>query len=131
MVYQELKQKHQEDINNFEGLFFAFNQEQYREGIVKVGASKDNKIINIGAGGYILKSQYQAFLDMFKRHKKELQDLKNQENLLIDAIAYELNNHEYGISWDVTDALDVLGLTKDTVDQNILKKAIKIYHEKL
>ena len=62
---------------------------------------------------------------MFKRHEIERKELKKDVKKLFDALVYELNNHEYCITYDVTDALESLGLTKDDVDPVILKKACK------
>ena len=50
-------------FDNFEGLFFAFNNDQFKDGMEKVGLTIDdvNKILSIGHGGYILKSRREAF----------------------------------------------------------------------
>lgn len=131
MSHVELKKKHSEDISNFDGLFFAFNHEQMEEGIKKVGATVDNKIVSIGAGGYILKSKLKDFEDMLSRHKQERKELKKNEKELIDAIVYELINHEYCITHDVDDALQALELTKEDVGEEVLKKAIKLHWLKM
>ena len=55
-----------------------------------------------------------------------MKDLKKDEKELINAIAYELNNHEYGYTGDIEPALEALGLTKDEVNTDIIKKAIRL-----
>ena len=59
----------QNEVDNFEGLFFAFNTDQFKEGMLKVGLSESDKdkIIDIGYGGYIRKDRKEAFLEMQKR----------------------------------------------------------------
>jgi hypothetical protein len=128
-TYQELKKRQHDEFGAFEGIFFAFSNEQMKEGIEKHGVNENNKIVNIGAGGFVLKSRLQEFKDLIARHEAERKELKKNEKELIEAIAYELANHEYCITWDVTDALDALGLTRETVSPDILKKAIKKHNE--
>lgn len=69
----ELKRRHQDEVNNFEGLFFAFSDKQLREGLVRVGleTTDTGKIVSIGAGGFLRKDVRDAFFDMFDRHKEE------------------------------------------------------------
>lgn len=125
MTYQELKNKHQESINNFEGIFFAFSEEAYRKGVEKVGASVTNKITRIGAGGFILSSRIDDFDNLMKKNKEELKQFRKDQENLIDSLAYELSNHEYCITMDETDALEALDLDANELPNEVLKKAIK------
>ena len=132
-TYQELKKENADELNKFEGLFFAFDNAQFKEGMEKIGITeKDTSLIcSIGLGGYILKTQSQALSDMFKRHRQALKELKKNEKELIVAIAYELNNHEYGYTGEVEPALEALGLSKDDINSNVLKKAIELTHKEV
>lgn len=125
MKYNELKNQHSTELNSFEGVFFAFNNEQFAEGIKKIGLAPDDtsKIYSIGSGGYILKTRSQAFSEMFRRHEMEMKELKKDQKNLLDALVYELNNHEYNYTGDIEPALDALGLKEDEIDPTILKKA--------
>ena len=125
--YQELKNRHGEEIGGFEGLFFAFDNKQFEEGMEKVGlkVNQTGDIFSIGAGGYILKSRSQAFHDMLSRHAAELKTLLQEEKALLTALVYELQNHEYCITYDITEALESLGLEEGDIDKEILKKACK------
>jgi len=126
-TYADMKQRHQEEVNSFEGIFFAFSNEQFYKGLESVGLSKDDNLkehlYSIGGGGYILKSKSKLWDDMFKKHNVERKQLKNDKKLMYEALLDELINHEYCITYDANDALDALGLTVDDVDKNILKKA--------
>ena len=55
-------------LDDFEGMFFAFNNEQFAEGMSKVGLEKDDvsKIVSIGAGGYVLKDRVSALKEALK-----------------------------------------------------------------
>ncbi len=123
-TYTQQKKRHQDEISGFDGLFFAFSNDQLKKGLDKVKAEVKD-IISIGAGGFILKTQVKAFIDTLKRHEQERKDLKKDNKIFFDALVYELNNHEYCITYDTKDALDSLGLTKEDVDPMILKKACR------
>ena len=124
-TYYELKKQHSDELNAFEGIFFAFNNEQFAEGMIKIGLSPDDtiEIYSLGAGSYILKTRIKDFKDMFKRHDNEKKALKKDRQLLLDALVYELCNHEYCITGDVSDALAALELKIEDIDPDILKKA--------
>lgn len=128
-TYREQKTRHTHELNNFEGLFWAFNEKQFQEGVVKVGASKENKVVSIGAGGYLLKNRGAALDEMLARHKQEKKELKKSNKLLLEALVYELNNHEFVITCDVKPALDALGFKETDIDLNILRKAKNIVYE--
>lgn len=124
--YVELKARHAKELNDFEGIFFAFNNEQFSEGMQKVGLTIEDKkqIFSLGAGGYIRKDRSVAFGAMFKRHAEEKNTRKLEEKFLFDSLVYELQNHEFCITLDPSDALNALGYNKDEVEPGILKKAI-------
>lgn len=69
----ELKRRHQKEVNNFQGLFFAFSDKQLREGLVRVGLKETDvkEIVFIGHGGFLTKSSRDDFWDMMARHKEE------------------------------------------------------------
>lgn len=124
-TYQALKARHSDELNKFEGIFFAFSNDQFKEGMEKIGltVADTSKIFSLGAGGYILKNKSADFNAMFKRHAEEKRQRKQEEKFLLDALAYELRNHEYCITYDPSDALDALGLSKEDVDPKIMKQA--------
>lgn len=74
----ELKKRHQDEVNNFKGLFFAFSDKQLREGLVRVGLNETDtdKIVSIGAGGFVRKDRGEDLVLMFVRHKQEAKDCR-------------------------------------------------------
>lgn len=130
-TYQQQKARHHKEFGAFDGIFFAFSNEQMKEGIEKYGVNENNKVVNIGAGGFVLKSRLQEFKDLLARQEKERKELKHDRNKFIDALAYELQNHEYCITGNPDDALEVFGLDYSTVDRDILKKAILKHNEQM
>jgi len=122
--YQDMKRKHQKLFDEFEGVFYAFNGEQFEQGVKKVGATKGS-IVSMGCGAYIINTRVSAFNDLVKDTEADLKKLKKDRKQLIDALSYELMNHEYCVTHDVSDALDALSLTRAEIPQDILDKACR------
>ncbi|MCP4651544.1 MAG: hypothetical protein GY853_15890 [PVC group bacterium] len=122
MTYSELKNMTQKEVDEFP-LRFAFNDEQFQELLndfgIEMSEVKD-KLVSLGyGGGFMRKTDVQSFNDMAIRHEKRLEDAKKDDSFLIDAIEYELGNHEYCITYDETDTVDVLDL--DLEDLRVVK----------
>ena len=133
-TYNEQKDRHQKEFGEIKGMFFAFSPKQLKEGLQKIGLppiAESNKLIySLGAGGYILKENIGDLEALMKKHTKERKELRKDRKKLLEALIYELNNHEYCYTGDPTDALEVLDLTRETVPADILKEAIsKCYRE--
>lgn len=131
--YITFKNTHQDKVNAFP-MMFAFSEDQFKEGMKKLGLEygKDEcKLLSISAGGFIRKSDAQAFKELFTSYGKRLSEKMRDHDFAVEAFYYELANHEYCITCDPTDALEALGLTVSDVeaDQNLLK-AFKEAREK-
>uniref|UniRef100_A0A6M3JP64 Uncharacterized protein n=1 Tax=viral metagenome TaxID=1070528 RepID=A0A6M3JP64_9ZZZZ len=125
-TYQELKARQQKELNEFEGVFFAFDNTQFAEGMKKVDATDAKaEIYSLGAGGYIRKDRSKKFHEMLKRQDEEKKHRKKEEKFLFDSLVYELQNHEFCITYTVTDALDALGYDIKDIPTELLKKACK------
>ncbi|KKM62621.1 hypothetical protein LCGC14_1519900 [marine sediment metagenome] len=124
-TYTDMKKRHGEEIDSFEGLFFAFSNKQLDEGLEKMKATTKD-IVSIGVGGFILKTEVVAWENLFNMHDKERKERLKDEKKLVDALVYELNNHEYGYTYDPSSALEALGLTVESVEPKLLKKACKL-----
>ena len=92
--YQEMRNRQQAEVNAFP-MFFAFNKQQFAEGMRKLGLSSSDtrQICSIFGGGYCRKSDVAKLNEMFTRHRKELEDA-------IDSY-----------TGDVQETLDALGIT--------------------
>lgn len=125
-TYLELKLEHQKRVDNFEGLFFAYSNEQFKEGLKKVGLdpeSPTDKIVTLGDGAYILQSRAKDFMALLDLNEKEKKEYRKDKKQLLDMLIYELNNHEYCITRDPQDALDALGLKLEDIPEDIWLKA--------
>ena len=105
--YLELKKKHQEETNQFP-MKFAFGNKQFNEMMNSWGLSADSKvdlakIVSIGFGGYLLKSDFANYKEMNKRHKAEMQKAIDEDTtgygFICDMFRYELANHEFGYTY--------------------------------
>ena len=111
--YDEIKQKHQNIVNEFP-MKFAFSDEQFNKGMKELGLDpKDtNKVVSIGGGGFIRKTDAKRFGDMWDTLRKEHNDLikadKTGEGYIKDMFVSELENHEYGYTYELDDTLDAL-----------------------
>jgi hypothetical protein len=129
MKYRDLKEKQRKEFSTFP-IFFAFSEEQFKEGKNKLNVVDNNELISIAGGGFIRKEDKENFNNLFSKITDELKEyLKNNGNLL-DAMEYELANHEYCVNYDHETTLDVLGLSFDTMtdeQKEIFKTAKKNY----
>lgn len=77
---QDLDKALQDDINSFEHLFFAFNNEQYEEGFKKMGLEHGvDKVVSIGAGGYVPKKYINDFIAMMDKHERWKKAFRKQQ----------------------------------------------------
>lgn len=122
--YMELKNRQRKEIENFP-MFFAFSESQFSEGMEKLGlkSGETGEIYSIGGGGYIRKKDWENFEEMFKRHSGELQEeIKKDLNgygFIYDMFNYELSNHEYCYTYDISDTLEVLNLNMEQIKGDI------------
>ena len=129
MMYREFKEMKQKEFNALPTMF-AFSKNQLEEQMEKLGTNK-SEIVNLGYGMFMREKDLyllDAFEGKYEAMEKEL--MKNDDYLL-DAFLYELRNHEYIVTYEVEDALDVFGLTVEDVknDKRMLiaiNKAIAI-----
>lgn len=122
--YIEMKQRHQAEVNAFP-MKFAFTQESLERGMRELGLDPKRdmeKIVAISGGGFIRESDKQAFLDLFSRHDKERKEAvaadKDGAGYLYHMFRYELANHEYAYTRDVSSTLDALGYTLEEIAED-------------
>ena len=130
MDYVEFKNQIDKKISAFP-LFFAFNKDQFKKGMEELNITDESLLCSILGGGFLLKSNVSKFMVMFKEHEEELERLCNDKDFLIEALIYELNNHEYCYTHDTEPALDALGIEIDNdMKKDCLAVALtKVYRE--
>jgi hypothetical protein len=112
MTYQEIKQEKETATNNLFTacqVFWAFSNEQFKEGLAKTTLTEGEKLINISAGGYVPKSNAQKLIDGMKEIDKTFKNAIKEFKMREKNILYELNNHEAYYTGHINDALGALG----------------------
>ena len=121
--YVEMKERHQKEVNEFP-MKFAFSDEQFKKAMEELGLTEKDvdKVIGIGAGGFIKKTDVNDYKEMGKRQFKEfwkaIQEDKIGDRFIKEMFLYELANHEYIITREIDDTLDALGLTDNDIRNN-------------
>lgn len=130
--YKELKKKFQKEFNKFP-VFFAFDNKQFQEGMEKLGLKENeiDRIVSIGAGGYIRKTDIKKYNKMFEKRNQEFKNaIKGDltgEGFIKQMFRYELANHEYCFTHDLSDTLEALDLTIEEVNSSkALKNGLKM-----
>lgn len=118
--YEEIKNKHQKRVNDFP-LGFAFSNEQFKNMMEKWGLTENDtdKIVSIDGGGFLRKTDIEEYNKMWAEIRKEHKDLigedKTGEGYIKDMFVSELENHEYGYTYELDDTLDALELTREQI----------------
>lgn len=128
--YMELKNKIQKEVNEFP-IGFAFSNEQFEKMKIELGVKEDSELLSIGAGGFIRKTDKEAFHELFnnkaKRFDEAIAEDKTGEGFIKDMFLYELANHEYCITYELDDTLDALDLTyEEVMNDERLKRGLKL-----
>ena len=137
ITYYDLKMEKQKIYNNFANdniyWIFAFSQAGFNEELEKRNLKKD-ELVSIGAGGFLKRDKVEEYKKVLKEVNNIWEEIKDNDELLKDAFMYELANHEFIITYDVSDTLEVFGLTIEEVQKDerisrLLKEAINQYLE--
>lgn len=135
-TYVQMKNRHQKEYEDFSKncVFFAFSNDQFNQGMQKLGLDHDkdtDKIYRTFGGGFILRTKSKEQAELFNRFEQEqkqaIENDKEGTGYIREMFEYEMNNHEYGYTRDITDTLDCLGLTIEEIEANeIMLKGFNI-----
>lgn len=118
-AYQELKSRQQARVDAFP-LGAAFSDKQFAEMMTNRFGLQNTpedrkKIISLGYGAYIRKSDKEAFVALMTGINKELEEFLGDDANFISACEYEFGNHECQIGGDWEAGLRSLGLSYATL----------------
>ncbi len=118
-TYQEMRERHQKEVNEFP-IGFAFSDKQFVEQMEKWGLPPvTSAVIGIGAGGFIRKTDKDAFIEMMARHRREENEaIKRDQEYLCEMFLHEMYNHEYGYTHDPEDTLDACGYSWSQIQKS-------------
>lgn len=124
-AYLDLKDRQREEFNNFP-IAYAFNEEQMKAVLEKLGAEKSECVTVFGHGDIVKKTDVPKLIAMMKRHDQEVLDALEDKELAEAAFLYEMDNHEYAINWDGDDdVLGCFGLTFNKLREKGLEDAYR------
>ena len=124
--YTELRNRHQKRVNDFlsKYAFFAFDQEQFHEGLDRLQIRKDDAV-QFCPGGYMIRSRLPEYIKLAEDLRKERDLAAKEPEFAFDMFRYELANHEYSYTGSSEDAIDALGYTFDEIRADpVLKEAL-------
>ena len=115
--YLDLKKKHQKEFEDFP-IAYAFNDEQLKEALAKLGAIKEECVTVFDHGDIVKRTDTKALIAMMRNHDEELkQRLKNDPDFAEAAFLYEMDNHEYAINWSADeDVLAAFAITFEDIN---------------
>lgn len=127
-TYSQFSKRRQEEHDAFskENIFYAFTNSQLDEALAERNIRPEVAAVvldKIPCGGFILRDKKDEYLLLLERFAKELETRLEDQEFMLDALVYELSNHEYGYTLDPTDALESLGLRRDQVKDSVLREA--------
>ena len=123
-LYVEFKERKQEKINNFD-MFFAFDNKQLENGLEKLNVNK-NEIVSIGVNGFIRKSDVQKFKNMLNNFKEEHTKNMKNDDYVYHMFKYEMANHEYIITYDDEEILEVCNVNENQFIEDERMKSIYV-----
>ena len=118
--YNEIKEKHQKIVDNFP-MKFAFSDEQFNQSMKELGLkpTDTDKVVSIGGGGFIRKTDVKKYYDMWDSLRKEHNNLieadKTGDGYIKDMFVSELENHEYSYTHELDETLNALELTREQI----------------
>ena len=118
--FHELKKRQGEELRAIP-FFAAFSQEQFKEGVARLGLPPgSDEVASVGWGCFVRKADLARWRDLGNAHYREIREWvegclgdEGRRPLLVRAIADELANREYGYTRDwaqVEEALAPFGL---------------------
>ena len=112
--------------------FFAFDENQFNEGLEKLGIAPgtEGALVSIPGGGYVLADKAQDFTDLLKSFRREradaIRDTETGAQFAYDMFRASLNDSEYSYSEDAEDTLYSLGYDLQDIEADpVLKTAFE------
>jgi len=117
---REQKERRYGELLNECRIFFAFNDEQFNDGLKKISfVREEEKLVSIGAGGFMPRSCIEKFISGQKEINKWFRS--SVKEMKEDHILYELINYECFYTGDISEAARVLPYKE--------KQILEVYHK--
>lgn len=133
-AYDDLRNRQQAEFNKLP-IGAAFSNKQFNEMMEAWGLTENDtdKILHIGGGCYIRKTDRDLVRTTATRHHEELEAAigsdETGEGFIYEMFLSELYNHEAGYTGDYEETLDALGYTLEEVsaDERLARGLMKAW----
>lgn len=139
MKYYTFKERNKKEMNAFinQYVFFAFSNEQFEKGLEQLNERNPelnitmenykDKLYSWIGGGFVVKGVRKQEKQMWKRMHKHERKFLNKFKNLVNALEYEMGNHECSYTGRYSDCLPPLGFSYRDLEKNKrLRKAFII-----
>lgn len=133
--YKQLKDQLQKQYDALP-IKYAYSEMQFKNMLKQFETEAGGRVrlLHIGHGAYILAQDEKLIDEFLERSDRELSEAMKDDDFLYDAFNYELANHEFCYTDDISDALDALGLTWEQIKDDkriitILKRACEYQYD--
>ena len=115
--YLDVKNRHQKEFEEFP-IAYAFNDEQLKEALAKLGATKEECVSVFGHGDIVKRENADKLIELLEYQREELlQRMRDNPIFAEEAFLYEMDNHEYAINHSGDeDVLDRFGITFEHIN---------------
>ena len=130
-TYQQITKRHQKEFGKLP-IFFAFNTQQFKEGMERFGLKETDilSIFKLPGGGFYKREDSDLIKEWYERTEREFKNALSEdttgEGFIFEMFDYELSNHEYCVTGDLEETLNAAGFTFQQVESNpALKNGLK------
>lgn len=129
--YLDLRKRHQKEFEDFP-IAYAFNDEQLKEALEKLGATKEECVTVFGHGDIVKRENAKTLVELLDHQQDELiRHLLDDAEFAEEAFLYEMDNHEYAINWTGDeDVLACFGITFEKINRWGLQRAYRRARER-
>lgn len=121
--YTQMRSRHAKMIGDLP-IFFAFGPGCEQRLMKKAGVNSKDELRSIPGGGVIRQADEKLVAEVFERTSREMKLAMKNEQFLKEALTYQLANHEFSYTGDLTDTFDYLGL--DINDESLRQLALEL-----
>ncbi len=99
-AYEKMQERQRKEFEELP-IAYAFNDQQLKEALEKLGANDISECCTVFNHGDIVKKADASKVKAATiRHFEELRDAMKDKEFAYEAFLYEMDNHEYAINWD-------------------------------